>query len=115
MRFDCVLDQQKIQLKIKRTAASRKSCNHPMCGVTRSLKTIPKEKRYQIAVTEGVFIPPNTLACCNHIEIEAWKNVNAFITSEHSDFTKKNIEDMFDLLSNPPVKAGESKESSVYF
>lgn len=86
-----------------------------MCTATRDLTTISKEKRYQIAITEGVFIPLNSAACCNHIELETWKNVNALIQSENSDFTKKYIEDMFELLSKPPIKAGESKESSVYF
>lgn len=113
MYFYCMSVAQKIELKIKRTAASRRSFNHPMCGVTRNLVTISKEKRYQIAISEGVFIPLHAVACYNHIEIDSWKNVKELIVPEYSQFTKNYIEDMFELLTNPSVKSGASKESSM--
>lgn len=103
-----------ITLKIKRTSSSNRSCNHPLCGLTRNLKMIPKEMRYQIAIDENVFIPINARACSRHISIEAWRNVNTLIVSEEANFTKDYLEDMFKLLSKPPIKTVASKESSMH-
>lgn len=108
-------DEQHILLKIKRTVASKRRCNHPMCGVTRSLRRLSKEKRYHIVIKERFFIPANSVVCCYHTEVDSWQNVNAFINSDHYDFTEKFVEDMFDLLSNPPLASGASKESSILF
>lgn len=89
-------------------------CSHPQCGVTNQLHKIPKNFRYKITIEEGVYIPPNAIACNNHIEVAVWKNVNLLIESEH-EFTKGFIEDMFKLLSKPSTKSGAPKESSMNF
>lgn len=103
---------EQIALTIKRTAATKRKYNHPLCGVTRSLHRIPIDIRYRIAVEESVFIPFQSVACTNHIEAESWSNVNSFITPEQY-FTKSLLEDLFQLLSNPPAKNSTSKESSM--
>lgn len=84
-----------------------------MCGITRNLMRISKEKRYEIAVKENVFIPVNSVVCCYHTEIDSWINVATFIQPNYSDFTKELVEDMFQLLSKPPLMSGTSKESSL--
>lgn len=104
----------KITLKIKRTAASKRSCNHPSCWQTRQLKTIPTELRYKIAVEEKIFVPSQGLACPIHINGDTWEQANQLIESEHSEFTDAYIADMFKLLSNPPSKY-TTKESRMYF
>lgn len=106
----CELDIEKIRLQIKRTGATKGRCNHPLCGVSKHLKVIPQEMRYQIAVEEKVFIPRLAVACSNHIEISTWENVNHLIESDDFQFTKEYLEDMYKLLSNPPAKSGASKE-----
>ncbi|XP_031622973.1 uncharacterized protein LOC116340560 [Contarinia nasturtii] len=105
------MDREAIHLKIKRTGATKRNCNHPLCGITTRLATIPKEIRYRIAVDYKVYIPSSSVACGNHIQSESWMNVNAIITSEESKFTKQHLEEMFSLLSNPPAKTIISKES----
>lgn len=105
---------EKICLKIKRTAASKRKCNFPTCKEKEHLKTIPKEHRYRIAVEENVFIPHLAVSCVNHIEVNAWKQV-AQLIEDNADYTKQYLEDMFQLLSKPPTKIGEAKESSMYF
>lgn len=101
-------------MNIKRTAATKRKCNHPSCWQTKKLKTIPIELRYKIAVDEKVFVPSNAVACQNHINSDAWKNVNQIIESESSEYSKQYLVDMFDLLSNPPSKISETKESRMY-
>lgn len=112
--FDFFNFIETINLKIKRTAESKRSCNHPLCVITTRLTQIPKEMRYRIAVEHKVFIPMNAVVCCNHILSETWLDVNECITSEKCKFTEKHLEEMFQLLSNPPPKTGVSKESSTY-
>ena len=47
------------------------------------------------------------------IKVESWKNVNSLIAPEF-EYTKRLIEDMFDLLSKPPKKTAGAKESRMY-
>lgn len=68
--------------------------------------------RYYIAVKENVFIPQKTRACSTHINTGSWENVIQLMNNEHYDFVKEYIEDMFKLLSNPPLKIGAAKELS---
>lgn len=99
---------------MKRTGGTKGRCNHPLCGVSTHLKTIPKEVRQWIAQEEKIFIPQKSVACNNHTEVTAWQGANVFITSEQFQFTKEHIEDMFKLLTNHSIKKGASRESCSY-
>lgn len=101
-------------MRIKRTGATKANCNHPACGVSSHVTKIPKEVRYRIAVDFKIFIPANSVACGRHIQTEAWNDAKAFITSEQFKYTNDQLDDMFQLLSNPPAKMGISKESSTH-
>lgn len=103
----------KVNLKIKRTSAAKYYCNHPSCKRTDDLRTVSKQMRYHIAIEEAVFLPQNVVACAAHINVGAWKNVNALITKEEYKFTTGHIEEMFQLLTYPP-KTESAKESSLY-
>lgn len=102
-----------ICLNIKRTAASKSKCSFPKCKEKKNLKTIKKEVRYRVAVEEKIYIPQQSVACENHIEAIEWIQV-ARSMEDHADFTKEYLENMFQLLSNPPKKLDEAKESSIY-
>lgn len=105
---------EKIALKIKRTAVSRRTCNYPLCQQKNGLKTISKEFRYVIAVNENVFVPSRSVACANHIKTDAWKHVNQLIEPEYHEYNDEYLVDMFQLLSNPPKKNTETRESRMY-
>lgn len=49
-----------------------------------------------------------------HINSDTWEQVNQLIESEDSEFKNEYITDMFELLSDPPLKEGTTKESRMY-
>lgn len=74
---------------------------------TKNLSRISKDLRYQICVDKKVFISLNAVACPIHINEQSWSNVREyFYENEEFDFTKNHIQDMFQLLTNPPLKSG---------
>lgn len=105
---------ESIQLKIKRTAVSKRQCNYPDCWKTSNLKEISKELRLSIIKDQKIYVPQRTVACELHLKLDAWKNAYEKIELNECQFTSEQLEEMFHLLTNTTLESPGCIESRMY-
>lgn len=87
-----------MKLSIKRCSVSKRLCAYPSCNEKCGLKLLSKEIRYTVLFRSKVFIPYRTLGCPNHSNEAAWLNIANIIVQNEFEYSKKQIQEMFDLL-----------------
>lgn len=86
-------------LAIKRTSAYKRRCNYPGCAETQRLHRFSIQNRQNVLVQLKVYVPPDVMVCVNHTDFDQWLNVSSAIQTVSTDFTKRHIEDMFNLMT----------------
>lgn len=89
---------QVLHLRIKRAPGSNRRCAFPVCAAKQGLKNLLQADRSYIARYCKIYVPPISRVCSVHANKLLWRNSD--VTNESNDFTKENIEDMFQLLTD---------------
>lgn len=94
-----------IELTLMRCVMNNKRCVFPNCNQKHNLAHVSKAKRYEVLNTFKIYIPNKSVLCQYHLNNADWNECVSLVFS----YTREYIEDIIELLRNPPEKKHESE------